>query len=801
MKKYTPSIIDLALQYGTITREQFEQVSAISGKDNDAIGQEQLQFLFSKKWVTQYQIELLVLLRNYYVVRRAGENFGRMVLEKGFASEKDIERARRFQKEEFKKLRTGKLIGEILLEQGIITREQRDSILQEQALLAKESQKILGTDAESEEATPADKKASANPDTSFSEFSPAPDGEQDLYQTQFLQNKTLDQDFVARLLEKGFATREQMAKARKALLHQRAGSNQIRFLDQIMVDMGLISNEQRKLIKEEGVAVRKENRQSVAIDIFREDMAAKVTISDVLLNEISSYEYCDILNILNRIREIAAKENIVQGIVKDSLLFCHLKNCSQPFLFACQDIPNNHSVSFLPDCASGHNMEGFGSEDSVQKGKLLVTWDTKSPFKGIDIFGNEFEGAMDAGKCFFPLCPGHGSKITSDHSGLIADRSGRPYLDFDGKVFVCPPLHLLEDMDQKYGAAPDRYSDLFVSGTITGAYPVTAGNIQAREIRGAEIDALGDIQVEDGITDSIIRTRGSIHATYLHNCQIQAFGDICVGNEILDCRIESSGKLLSPFCRVLSSFLFVRRGIFVREIGSERSPACVVCAGSEDHLVSCLQGLQEKINGFEHQLAQIKSHIKRLSLVSEKTFQKMQDVKRFHDAARQKKKRVEAGFTGQGESMSLEQQEKTEKLIEKFEERMEQALTIIRDLNPAKKKIDKQLEKLHQKFAKTKMELLPRIDDLTREMVSLCQWSKENENVCEIQCSGRALKGTVLKGIYSEIMLEENMEDFICLEEPVEPLGQTPGAGDDVIDLPLYNLRFSSAASFEKTEQ
>ncbi len=780
MKKNTPTIIDLAFQYGSITREQFEKVISIPRAGNDTIVHDQIQFLLSRKWVTQYQMELLVLLRNYHIVRRTGDQFGQMVLEKGFASQEAIDMARDFQKEQFRKLRTKKLIGEILLEQGIITREQRDVILQEQALLAGESGQHPGS---REDMGEEDKRE----DHEASEFSP------DLYESRFLQIKTQDQEFSARLLEKGFATREQVEKARELHRHQRARGNQIPLLHEIMVNMGLISREQRDSILSSKKAssanadtgVQKAEQEMIPIEVPEQNLLARVSISREIFNEISSHGSHHIWSVLNRIRESAAEKQILQGISPDSLLFCHLKKASSKFFFACQDgwpdlnefIKHHFSASRDP------------RERSVQKGDTIVRWEKEetSSARIMDVFGNEQELSR---KLPMSLCCGYGVRISQDGKGLVADRSGRVHVDIDGKVFVCPELHVLEDMDQKYGPAPEMYADLFVSGIVTGAYPVTAGTIRAREIRGAEIDSLGDIWVEDGITDAVIRTRGSIHATYFHNCRIEAFGDICVENEILDCRIESSGKMVSPLCRVLSSLLFIRQGGIVQGIGSARSRACRICAGSDEHLVSCMQSIQEKIDGMESRLMDMEKRIQRLGILSEKTLRKMQDVKRFHDTARKKKQGMESRLPPE-EQMSPEQQKNTRKLIEKFEERMNQAIDVIRELNPAKKKIDAQIERLQEKYTETKAEFLPRMEALTREMTALYQWAREQSPVCAVQCSGKALKGTVLQGIYSELVLEEDREDFTALEKLVPASAGHSDICDDSRQIPEYQIHFS----------
>ncbi len=753
MKKMIPSLADLALRYGTISQDQFTLMeSQLQNKGQGAI-QEQVQCLLARKWATQYQIELLILLRNYHIVRKSGEEFGQIVLEKGFASEEDIEKAREFQKEEFKRMRKRKLIGEILVEKRIITVDQRDMILQDQAFFSQQSKVILQDEDE-------DPLRALDP-----------------YESQFLQTRTLDQEFADKAVEQGFVTQEQVQKACEEQNYQKSGGRKITGLDQILVNMELITEEQRNLVLIQQRAMAKERKKrmagkeeglSIEISVLHQKMAARVLMPSQELSQLSLKQASRIHSVLRQIKQKAADQKITRGMYWDSLLFCHLQNHSINFLFAAQDFSSELIRLRQADFLFANVPE---KDRIVQRGNTLTREIvSQESYEKTNIFGvrTTCDPELD-----FTFRTGPGTRAAHDGGGIVADRSGRPFLTLDRKICVFPELHVLEDMDQKYGPAPDAYSDLFVSGIITGDYHVTAGQISAREIRGADIVALDDIQVKDGITDTTIHTQGSVHATYLHNCRIEAFGDVCIKNEMIDCDVQCTGRIFSPSCRVVSSVLCARKGVFLWKIGSERSSFCTVCAGSEQHLVHHAQAIQAQMDLMGRRMDQIREKIERLVQLSAKTFRKMQDVKIFYDKAKNKREAVEAQYAKVKDAIRLSQQKNMDSLISTFETRMNQAMGIIKELNPAKKRMDKNIERLRQALEQEEKNVLPELTSLKQEIIALYGWARNQENLCEIQCSGTALKGTRFRGIYSQTTLGQDTKNFIVKETATDTQNQS----------------------------
>lgn len=97
----------------------------------------------SQGLATRYQVGLLKLIRDYQVIKKKGELFGRIAIEKGYVTESDLKKAMALQRKAFRDSRMKKLIGDILVDKRIITEDQKLLVLREQTLLEQKSEPRL----------------------------------------------------------------------------------------------------------------------------------------------------------------------------------------------------------------------------------------------------------------------------------------------------------------------------------------------------------------------------------------------------------------------------------------------------------------------------------------------------------------------------------------------------------------------------------------------------------------------------------------------------------------------------------
>lgn len=132
-EKQILSLPELARQYGTITAEQFKQINQLySRKQQQEDSVDWAELMLKQRFATIYQVGLLKLIQEYMILKKRGEEFGKIAIEKGFATSEDVNKALEFQKKEFKRAKIKKLIGDILVESRVITVKQKNTILKEQ---------------------------------------------------------------------------------------------------------------------------------------------------------------------------------------------------------------------------------------------------------------------------------------------------------------------------------------------------------------------------------------------------------------------------------------------------------------------------------------------------------------------------------------------------------------------------------------------------------------------------------------------------------------------------------------------
>lgn len=743
-----PTLASLALQYGTLDQDQYRHLTALHAlreKEKNPIDYGEL--LLAQKFATRYQIGLLKLIQEYHIIKKRGEEFGRIAIEKGFATKIDVQKALSFQKEEFKRARVRKLIGDILVESRVITAKQKNYILKEQLLLEQQAEKIYSAKQKNE--LPLETKNKKEVSQSLEEDSELSD-----YEKKFLRIKVLDREFAASLTEKGLATEREVAIAQRVQEEEFEKKNTLKVLGDVMVSMAFITEEQKNIIlmdqnRSVGTATESEVKEpNIQVIISPDKMMAGIKIGT---NYLSETTVPDIKNLLK-------SHGITNGIYSDALLQSQLNLGNLNFAVARSDFSSKliTAKKFI-----FHLETNLTERGEKRKGDTLVEQDLSPNTLVVkDVFGKESH--QDCGQKTVIRC-GTGTRLSQDGASFLAAKTGIASLSIEGKLFVHPIIHVLEDADLRYGPL-EPYANLSISGVLTGAYPITAGTIKAREIRGARIESIGTIRVDVGITDTIIRSQGDIHARYLHNCQIETFGNVYIKNEIFDSKITCSGKIDSPGCRIISSRLFAKRGVSLAGAGSEKTKPCTISSGGEHHLLEIGRSIYQEIDRLSSKLETLKGKKEEQKQLSKKIFQKMIELKIFHDRAKTKKKLLALEFKKNKDTFNKSKLKNIIKLISNFETRVEKSIASLKEMNKAKKTHDQTTAKLEDKINSLLPKTKAAISELEEKVFLFFEWARYQENITQIDISGKAYPGTMFSGIFSSLKIDSNMENFSLVE-------------------------------------
>ena len=705
------------------------------------------KLLLVQKFATRYQIGLLKLIQEYYIVKKRGEEFGKIAIEQGFATRLDVQKALEFQKKEFKRARIKKLIGDILVESRVITTKQKNNILKEQLLLEKRADKIFIDKPKNEPKAIAIQKVE--------QLIPVEDPELSVYEKKFLRLKVLDREFAARVTEKGLASEREVAIAQRVQEEEFEKENRLKILGDVMVAMGFITAEQKNIIlKHQSMSVDKDTIDSkepdsgLEIIIGPDKMTASIKIDRRYLPQTT----------LHLLKAALSAQGITNGIYSDALLQSQLNMGNLEFPAAGSDLSSKRMKAKNLECYMETKLTERGEK---RKGDQLAKQATLPNTLIIkDIFGNDRE--RDCSKNLVNQC-GSGTRPSQDGAGIIAAKTGVPSLSIEGQLFIHPIIHVLEDADLRYGHL-EAYANLSISGVLTGAYPITAGSIKAREIRGARIESIGTIRADVGITDTIIRSQGDIHARYLHNCQIETFGNIYIENEIFDSRITISGKIDSPGCRIISSNIFAKKGVRLAGVGSERTKSCTVISGGEHHILELEKSIYQEIDRISKTIDSLKEEKEEQEHLSQKNFQKMIELKIFHDRAKNKKQLLVTEFKKNKATVKKTKLKNIVTLISNFEKRIESSIASLKKINTTKKSHDKKKIELENKITSLLPETNAAIKILKEKLFLFFEWTLSQENISKIEITGKAFPGTNFSGIYASLEIESSLENFSLSE-------------------------------------
>ncbi len=123
----------LAVKYKFVDEEQIQKALSIQ-KQKQLTGKKALlgEILVANGMMSQNQLDFLLSIQKVIETRKMDRNFGMIAVKNDFATQEDIEHALMEQKKSYEKTKTVKMIGDILVESGVMTRDQCNAILKKQ---------------------------------------------------------------------------------------------------------------------------------------------------------------------------------------------------------------------------------------------------------------------------------------------------------------------------------------------------------------------------------------------------------------------------------------------------------------------------------------------------------------------------------------------------------------------------------------------------------------------------------------------------------------------------------------------
>lgn len=752
-----------------------------------------------KKMASRYQINLLLVIRDFLITRRRSEQFGHIAIEKGFATQDEVKHALAQQQKLFRAKRARKMVGEILVESEVITKEQQQVIAREQ------QQFSINETASVKNRIRSDVNNEVNSDTDT--IQPDTTTGANISKAGYLDIKAngIDPDNIEVIVSKN--TMEAWIKvpsdlySQVAIISEKNNSNSIS--DQ--PGSGITSSEKQEFTLQKPMPVLLESIKAalekkgvkngicsnaiLQSHIDLKDTFFPAAVGDYQYSPVPEYQFSfdHLVNdsILRRNKTLAFMKS---GQIKTTTTDVFGKKSRQ--LISVESLYSDSGIS-----ASGEHDDAPLSKknDLTPSNGTLNTTHSKEPGElSIDnITASSTIRNTPAPTNRHPVFrSGNGVIISADGLRVLSDQSGYPALSLNRKFYIFPVVNVLADADMRFGRI-DGYASINVSGTLTGAYPVNAGQIRARETDGAQISSIGDISVEIGINRSRIKTQGNVRAKYIHNSRIEAFGDLYVEHEIIDSTIIISGACHADKSRIIASRISAKMGIVAAGVGSDVTEPCHISAGCEDHIVLQSREITRQIDNVKKELDDLMESRELLKQKIKDLFKKMVEFKITHDRAKASYLEFSQKIGGNadlyteaaGENQSLshiqkndeisdndkfDPDEKTARLIDALKTKMDTAVDQLRKYNQQKKNLEISLDKIENTIRQRKPKIEQQIMEMEIDRNCFLQWAKNNKPIPEIKISAKLAQGTQVKGIFSSMTVQEDIRNIHLIETPGE---------------------------------
>jgi len=730
-----PTVADLAFKYGTISRSDLDRINQIYAENQGEVSHSRI--MIAEKIATEYQVGLLRLIQDYYIIRKKGEHFGKIAVEKGLATQSDIDKALAFQKREFKRAKLQKRIGDILVDSGIITEAQRDQIVAEQKAVENRAGNIMQSSEDQFESESGKTK-----DENRKEKQPN-DNEYRLILKQ-------DAAFIRKVKEKGLASSSELSAAEKKQRKEMEKKEAVSRVSDILVKWKVLTEDQKNNVLEELQSRTNETESShenqLEIEVCETGMTARVNIDQKSGRSVE----------LEEVKRVLAENKIVYGVFNDEVIQCFLDTGLPSFPVAGGDFPVEKTGRLI---RYHFETEKDGRPvEKVKKGEALAELKlSEKHILGKDVRGNLVENVPEFGPQQL-LRPAAGAVFSENREKVFAGKTGMPALTVEKKIYVHPGVHILEDADLRTGPL-EKWADINVKGILSDSYPVQAGCVKTGEIRGTKLTATGNVTVEVGITGARIEAQGHIKARYLRNCIIETFGNVTIDNEIMDSTIRIGGKLEAGKARILTSNISAKDGIDAGAVGSDVTEACGLFAGRDDLVVEKSRKIDREKDREKQKLQALKDEWRENKLKADQLFVKMKELKKFHDRTDKKKKRIkEENDSSSGES------EDGRKILSDLESKLASILRNLKTMNQEKKEAEFERDRILNQIETIEPSVQKKVADLEQDRFGLFKWARKNKGNPEIVIRVSVKQDTVFRGIYSSAVVQKDYGPLFVIE-------------------------------------
>jgi len=608
---------------------------------------------------------------------------------------------------------------------------------------------------------------------------------------KLLQTRKSDNEFGIITVKNDFSTQKEIDRA---LLEQKKifkETKTVRTIGDILDESGLLKAEQRdavlirqKRMDDGAVDEKKKTNKKNAGRQVEHDAKLKLNVSKDQLDAIilPNGEVHDSLTI-DDIKSFLENSGIKFGLIDDRHIAAYLENTNnykKPFKIAEGRPPEPGQDSRIQFCIETDPLKigaikkddaidftDRGCFQEVKKGDLIaekILGQDGSP--GMDVYGHPIPAPNPNDK---KLRAGQGTEVSEDGLKVFAATDGLLGISLQGKVYVLAQLEISEDVDLKTGHV-DFDGKITVDGGIQKGCRAKGHSLSVKEIEKSEVDMIGDILVAGGIINASIKAGGNVRAIYLRESDIKALGDVVVEKEIIDSIIETSGACIIKGGVILSSKVTAKKGIFSMQVGSDVAKPCNLIVGVEELA-------NNEIDRFKRDIASKKEELVKLKSITQALDQKSKDAENDIGELAQLQDRAMVDLRNiKTEIKALKEAEDHVQLAS--------AETVLKEIDAEVKEMDNKMEKLFdlQDQKTTKIATINQenkvyekeIQALEDNITELAEWSATEKGLPEVIVHDEIFPDTTIDGIHSSLALRRKLKNVLIKEYNAHGPDETP---------------------------
>lgn len=370
-----------------------------------------------------------------------------------------------------------------------------------------------------------------------------------------------------------------------------------------------------------------------------------------------------------------------------------------------------------------------------------------------------------------------GAERSEDGRKIFAKISGMPKLMFDGRIAVMSILPIDGDIGIETGHVDfDGYIE--VDGGVRAGYRVTGRGLRCREIQDAEVHLEEDLVSFGGIYGSTARVGGNVKASHIHNTDLRVAGDLDVDKEIIGSNIEVNGRILVERGKIISSKISARKGIQVRDVGTEASMPSELVVGVDRNyergMLRCKQTLVE----LEHQEAELVGTEENLRKQLDKIGTELGEAAQIQDKFMVRRRRLDEKMVGPKAVADGEERLMLARLVDELtqkEARIDENVNALMDQDD---KLRAQLSECEQ----AQVAVREKTEAVKTEMDQLEEALKADPGVPVVKINGAVYARTIIAGLHKKLKLSEDMTSVRIAESKVE-------SGANAWQINISNLR------------